>query len=452
MTLLGYFKPNTQNKLYHIRLNNKTQNNCSDMLKPLSILTMSLAILLSANHIRCNPATITHPILQVTDSTDSDTSDLDIIEAIAKTDSLENIIIAYSDTIAILRQSIESSNTFSAQITNRADSLKKVMNRCERVADSLSEICNRITPINAQMSAQINDLQQKISTQKELLDRQTIQLQEKDIIIGQKESLYKETVMGSTIDLIKLEGQLKAKETETTGKKREIDLLMQTIQSSQQEIERKNAEIVGMARKRESNERIIDSLRDSLSRAQQVYVKLSQEQKYAKIEIADLKSRLASRDKRDKHVSVVQGVAMRSYRTPLYMLAPKDVNNFNSYEITNENSGSFEFDLVTGAAVRLIKLSNEYAKYNTDIGWFVGFGGKNLFKNFYFGPNLKIFDFIHINAGINVAEFRVLKKGFNEGDALPLGVPIPTVNKWVFNAYITLSFDFEIITQVAGKL
>lgn len=302
------------------------------------------------------------------------------------------------------------------------------------------------------MNNKITDLRQEILKQKELIENQTAQLKEKDAIIKQKEELYNLAVLDSKIGLVTLEGKLSAKEQETSGRLREIELLRQSVQEKQRDIDRKDEEISKMSSKYEENKRTIDSLRDTLSMAQQSYIKVDQERKHAKLEAAELRARLASRDKREKQVAVVQGVALRTYRTPLYMLAPKDINNYESYEITNENAGSVEFDLITGATVRLVKLSKEEARYTTDFGWFIGFGGKNLFKNFYFGPNIKIFDFLHINAGVNIAEFRVLKKGFSEGDVLPLGVSIPTVNQWKFNAYFTLSFDFELITQVAGKL
>ncbi len=368
------------------------------------------------------------------------------------TDSLLRIVQIYLDSVSVLNDMLASGDRFSASLLNKVDSLSNELRQWKYVADTLMDNYNKLLPVNRELNAQILNMQQQISEQNSLLDKQAALILQKELILKEKDEIYKDALMGSKIDLIKLEGKLTAKEQEIFGKSREIDLLSQSIQEKQRDIERKNEEITKIALRREMTDKLIDSLRDSLNRAQQVYVKLDQEQKYSRLEIADLKVRLAAKDKRDKQVAVVQGVAMRSYRSPLYILAPKDVNNLDRYEIANENAGNFEFDLVTGAAVRLFKISKEDARYYSDIGWFIGFGGKNLFKNFYFGPNLKVFDYIHINAGINVAEFRVLKKGFSEGDILPPGVPIPTVNQWKFNGYFTLSFDFELITQVAGKL
>jgi hypothetical protein len=390
--------------------------------------------------------------IMVGDSHPCDSLEIAVRKAFAHNDSILQIMQVYVDSVISLKRMLASGNRLTTTLLGRIDTLSVSLNHWKYVADTLLENYNKLIPVNRELNAQISNMQKQISEQKDFLDKQAALIVQKERILKEKDDIYKDAIMGSKIDLVKLEGKLNSKDQEIFGKSREIDLLSQSIQEKQRDIERKNEEITKIATRREMSDKIIDSLRDSLSRALQIYVKLDQEQKYARLEIADLKAKLAARDKRDKQVAVVQGVAMRSYRTPLYILAPKDVNNLNSYEIANENAGNFEFDLVTGAAVRLFKISQETARYNSDIGWFVGFGGKNLFKNFYFGPNLKLFDYIHINAGLNVAEFRVLKSGFNEGDILPLGVPIPTVNQWQFNAYFTLSFDFELITQVAGKL
>ena len=133
-------------------------------------------------------------------------------------------------------------------------------------------------------------------------------------------------------------------------------------------------------------------------------------------------------------------------------LKPESSDNPDSYVITNENAGDYEFDFVTGATFRLFDLSNEDDKFSSDVGFFLGFGGKNLFKNFYIGPNIKLFDVIHINAGLNIAEFRLLKSGFSEGDRVPQGSSIPTVSRWELSPYFGLTFDFSLITSIAGKL
>ncbi|MDD2563141.1 MAG: hypothetical protein PHU27_02865 [Salinivirgaceae bacterium] len=367
-------------------------------------------------------------------------------------DSLNVEIEIKSDSVKLLKLSIEQDRQFASSLLYRIDTLNDKLLQCESLTDTLLSKHDILMPENKRLKTQVERLQGQVEEQDSLLTKQTQLLVQKEVINKEKEDIYKDALLGTKIDLVKLEGEINAKEKELAGKTREIDLMSQSIQEKQRDIEHKNNEITKIAERRELANRMIDSLKDSLAITQQKNITLYQEKKYVSIELASLKAKLEARDKKTKQVAIVQGVAMRSFRTPLYILAPKDVNNIDSYEIANENAGGIEFDLITGASVRIFKLSKETDKYNSDFGWFVGFGGKNLFKNFYFGPNIKLFDFFHINAGLNVAEFRVLKSGFNEGDILSVGTPIPTVNQWKFNMYFALTIDFEIITQIAGKL
>jgi hypothetical protein len=173
---------------------------------------------------------------------------------------------------------------------------------------------------------------------------------------------------------------------------------------------------------------------------------------YSSKEIKALKKRIHELTNKKKKIRLVQGIGIRNFRSPLYKLAPESSDNPDRYVISNENAGDYEFDFVTGATFRLLDIGDEDAKYTSDIGFFLGFGGKNLFKNFYIGPNIKLFDVIHINAGINIAEYRLLKSGFSEGDLVPQGMSIPTVSKWEITPYFGLTFDFSLITSIAGKL
>jgi hypothetical protein len=102
-------------------------------------------------------------------------------------------------------------------------------------------------------------------------------------------------------------------------------------------------------------------------------------------------------------------------------------------------------------ALWLRNLSKPNAALTYDVGFFLGFGGNNLFKNFYIGPNVKLFDVVHINAGANIAEYEVLKDGFNIGDVLIAGTSIPTNKAWKINAYMGFTFDLELITMIGKR-
>ncbi|HON19646.1 MAG TPA: hypothetical protein PK990_10840 [Salinivirgaceae bacterium] len=327
------------------------------------------------------------------------------------TDSLQQLVNTYQK--ALSKTNIEKSDLqqFSAILLHKIDSLNQKIVYWKTISDTLTENYHRLIPVNRELQVQISAMEKQIAEQNKMLEKQNQLLFQKDLMFKEKEDIYREALMGTKIDAVKLEGQLTAKEKEIEGKKREIELLARSIEEKQSDLEKKNQEITELFKRREIADKLVDSLKDTLFNVQKAYLQTAQENRFLENQVQELKARLSARDKKGKPVAIVQGVALRAFRTPLYVLAPQNSQNITKYEIINENAGSFEFDMITGASVRIMRLTPEDARYSSDLGWFVGFGGKNLFKNFYIGPNIKVFDFIHINAGVNIAEFRVLKSG-----------------------------------------
>lgn len=390
--------------------------------------------------------------ITLTFDTDNDSLFENYVETLIEVDSLQTLVISLQDSIRNFKNTLLDNTNETELFEIRIDSLEKALTHCMFIADTLSQSYKKILPTNFELSLQIENLQKKIDEQNRFLEEQSILMSEKDKIIKEKEGIYREVLTTSQLDLLKLEGKINVKEQELLGKTREIDLLSANIADKQKDMDRRNEEISEIAIKREAAGRMIDSLKDTLYLTQKSLIKLTEEHKQAQREIAELKEKMSNKDKKEKPVAIVQGVALRAFRTPLYVLSPKSAENTTTYSITNDNGGNVEFDFVTGATVRIKKISKADAAFNADLGWFVGFGGNNIFKNFYIGPNIKIFDFIHINTGLNFAEFRVLKDGFSEGQDIPLGTPIPTVNKWKTSLYIALTFDFDLIAQIVSKI
>jgi len=322
----------------------------------------------------------------------------------------------------------------------------------EHVVAKLKKKNELLRPLNRELSDQIQNLQNKVDSQSVMLDRQIQKIKEKEQLYAEKELIYQKAIQESKIDLVKLEGQLAAKNSQLSGKEREIELLAESISDRKDAIQDKNEEIRLIRDKRQSASVQLDTLKDYLRETEKDLLLTKQELKYSKKEIKALKKRIHDLTNKEKTIRLVQGIGIRNYRSPLYSLKPESSDNPDSYVITNENAGDYEFDFVTGATFKLFDLSADDAKFTSDVGFFLGFGGKNLFKNFYIGPNIKLFDVIHINAGLNVAEFRSLKSGFNEGDRVPQGSSIPTVSQWELTPYFGLTFDFSLITSIAGKL
>ncbi|MFO7864650.1 MAG: hypothetical protein R6U85_11655 [Salinivirgaceae bacterium] len=309
-----------------------------------------------------------------------------------------------------------------------------------------------LQPLNEELSQQIELLQSKIDEQGAMLNEQIEKIREKEQLFAEKEMIYQKAIQESKIDLVKLEGQLQSKNSELHGKGREIELLAQSIEERKQSIEKQNQEIDAIRERREKVAHRLDTLRNHLQETEKQLVVTKEKLKYAELDVSRLKKQIHDLTNKKKTIRLVQGMAIRNFRSPLYSLNPESSDNPDEYVISNENGGDYEFDFVTGATFRLLDIGSEEGKYTSDVGFFLGFGGKNLFKNFYLGPNIKLFDVIHINAGLNIAEFRMLKSGFNEGDRVPQGTSIPTVSEWKLSPYFGLTFDFSLITSIAGKL
>ncbi|MDA3868067.1 MAG: hypothetical protein PF489_15155 [Salinivirgaceae bacterium] len=336
-----------------------------------------------------------------------------------------------------------------------ADSLVQlhfILDSLDSAARHYYEKTKSLQPLNEELSSQIELLQSKIDDQGAMLNEQIEKIREKEQLFAEKEQIYQKAIQESKIDLVKLQGQLQSKNSELHGKGREIELLAQSIEERKQSIEKQNQEIDAIRQRREKVTHRLDTLRNYLQETEKELIVTKEKLKYAEQDVSRLKKQIHDLTNKKKTIRLVQGMAIRNFRTPLYSLNPESSDNPDEYVISNENGGDYEFDFVTGATFRLLDIGSDEGKFTSDVGFFMGFGGKNLFKNFYIGPNIKLFDVIHINAGLNIAEFRMLKSGFNEGDRVPQGTSIPTVSEWKLSPYFGLTFDFSLITSIAGKL
>lgn len=286
----------------------------------------------------------------------------------------------------------------------------------------------------------LNNLQEQLRIQRE-----------KEILFIDKERIYKEAVNSTILDKVKLEGQIATRDTRLEGKEREISLLQMSLEDKNRDIASRTSEMQRIMNDRDKAARYLDTLRNTLLEKEKSLIKTSEQLKYTELKVKDCESRYVSVTNKKKKTRVVQGFAIKTYRTPDYVLSPKDINNPSVYVINNRNSSDVEFDFVTGATFMIKDLSKPDGALTYDLGFFLGFGGNNLFKNFYIGPNVKLFDVVHLNAGANIAEYEILKEGFEQGQVLPLGVAIPTNKSWKINGYIGLTFDLELITLIGKK-
>ncbi len=85
-----------------------------------------------------------------------------------------------------------------------------------------------------------------------------------------------------------------------------------------------------------------------------------------------------------------------------------------------------------------------------DVGFYVGFGGSNLFKNFYTGFSFRFVDFFYLTLGVNIAEYQVLKTGYENGDVIGASLSIDdvTAKAWLVNPFLSLSIDLDFLSYI----
>jgi hypothetical protein len=296
------------------------------------------------------------------------------------------------------------------------------------------------------------EIQQQLQEKNTLLEDKIKLLQQKEILFAEKEQVYKDAISSSNVDKAKVEGLLEAKNANLEGKDKEIQLLQKNINEKEHYISTKDQQLQNISAERDKYFQMSDTLREKLKAAEIIIMQREEELKYTRqrAEAAEEKVTLATN--RRKKVRVIQGMAMRLYPTPEWTIQPRvSSNGVTQNTILNKNSGSVDFDLVVGASMMLYDLTKPNSKFSQDIGLYVGFGGNNLFKNFYVGPSYKFLDFFHLAAGLNIAQYEVLADGWSEGDVLPDGWAIQTTREWKVTAFISLSFDLDFISYIGKK-
>lgn len=223
---------------------------------------------------------------------------------------------------------------------------------------------------------------------------------------------------------------------------------------------------------------VVDSLRELVRGCELENVRKEEANKYLKQRALDAEGRVAESTNRKKKVRAIQGIAMRFYRTPNWevRLNPHTTNGAfdGTYDkvLRNRNAGNIEFDFVTGASVMLWDLTKYFNKnieiknrrdttktyelrkfdqeFAYDLGIYVGFGGSNLFKNFYLGPSFRFVDFFYLTVGVNIAEYNVLVSGYDDGDIIGTSQTIDdvTAKSWLVKPFVAMSIDLDFLSYI----
>ncbi len=215
--------------------------------------------------------------------------------------------------------------------------------------------------------------------------------------------------------------------------------------------------------------RMVDSLRTIVRVAEMEAVRREEANKYLAERAKAAEDKIAEAANRKKKVRPIQGLAMRFYRTPKWeiRLDGREVNGTTTYTkvIRNRNAGNIEFDYITGASVMLWDMTKYFNKphelvageipkfdqeFAYDLGLYVGFGGTNLFKNFYTGVSFRFVDFFYFMVGLNIAEYEVLVGNYKSGDIIPANMSIDdlTAKAWLLKPFLALSIDLDFLGSI----
>lgn len=266
------------------------------------------------------------------------------------------------------------------------------------------------------------------------------------------------------------------------GQVTKLEQQVERLEEKQKFYEEKESfyKVEAMRDLRENNEKLLiekekyqhlsDSLQIRLYETEKTIIRTNEELKYTQQRAKDAEDKINTATARKKKVCAIQGIAMKTFRTPSWSIAPDKIEDGSIvYRIVNKNGGDVEFDYTAGAYVMLWDLTKgkeivendsiskkhlEIKKFDQDfsysLGLYVGFGGSNLFKNFYVGPSFKFIDFFHLTAGINICEYEMLTGNFKEGDILPVGLSLTDqISKvWKPKPFVSLSFDLDFISYI----
>lgn len=384
-------------------------------------------------------------------------------DSIRNQDSLRiQDLLRLQDSLDLLRTQIETLNRLNDSSQVWQATMRQRMRDLVMLKDSLIAA---------------NDLYQKeLQEKNRLLTDQMTAMQEKERLVAEKEELYRQALTSSTIDRTKLEGELKAKETSIEAKSREIEYLQKDIDSKDVTLQAQRENYNRVLTEKEHYRHLVDSLQKRVNAVEMENIRKQEENKYLAQKAKDAEEKAAITLNKKKKVRPIQGIAMRFFRTPDWdiRLTPETGDGSTvtySKVIRNRNAGDIEFDFVTGASVMLWDLTDFFngtskkdtvsslrmpeiprfdQKFNYDLGIYVGFGGTNLFKNFYIGPSFRFVDFFYLTIGVNICEYEMLIDGYSAGQSLEpvLTLDDITAKSWLVKPFISLSIDLDFLSYI----
>ncbi len=358
-----------------------------------------------------------------------------------------------------LYSEIDSLNFLIKECENRTtiqysqvDSLRVVVAQCQARLALKGKWADTLEISRLRLAQELISVREVLLKTNSELEQKLQLLRDREFQLNDCQIKLREAQSAASLSQAKLEGKIDVNNARVEAKDREIAYMQESQKEKDRIISEKTADIATLYHEKSNSLRVVDSLARTLNSTELELAKVSERLRIIETQYNEMLAQRTAATNKKKKVRFVQGFALKNYRTPDWQLAPESSTSSNVYVISNKNAGNIEVDYITGVSLSLYDLSQPQGKYTYDLGMFVGFGGTNLFKNFYIAPCAKAFDYFHFMLGVNIAEYQQLKEGFSEGDPLPPGMNIPTVKEWKANLFFGMTIDFELLSNIPKKM
>ncbi len=374
----------------------------------------------------------------------------------------------WEDSLAHIREELQKQTLSHLLLQQQHEKSKQDKERLQQRIEVLSQLNDSLVISNDRYQKELQEMNR-------MLENMTKLLQEKEQLMAEKDALNLQLRQASSLDSAKFFYEIKTKEAHIEAKQGEIDMLRRNIDTRDASLQDEKLNYDRLAAERQQCMQIVDSLREMVVEAEMENVRKEEENKYLMQRAKEAEEKVATATNRKKKVRPVQGIAMRLYRTPdwnirITPVTGTDGNTSYERQIWNRNAGNIEFDFITGASVMLWDLSKSFNKqpdtlslskatvdlrkfdqqFAYDLGVYVGFGGSNLFKNFYMGPSFRFMDFFYLVLGVNVCEYEVLSQGYIDNQILTAGEALDNVisKTWLVKPFVALSIDLDFLSFI----
>ena len=191
-------------------------------------------------------------------------------------------------------------------IHQRLDSLQHLL--------TLSE--NKNITLEQQIASQTTEIDH-LEEQTRLLQQMIEKMEQENLFNKEKQGIYNEA---KEKEIVFLEKQLKEREEA-------LKIQKETTRRLEEEKER--------------NTQLMDSLKNNLNEAEKKIIRINEELKYTQQRAKEAEAKINAATAKKKKVVAIQGIALKTFRTPNWSIAPDKIEDGTIvYRIVNKNGGN----------------------------------------------------------------------------------------------------------------